>query len=65
MTIFLLIPLLQTPIQDADKFNNFLIFGFVVMWLIGLAYLLYLHNRQRNVSQDLDLLQRVLDEQEW
>ena len=54
--------LLQTPIGDPNQFNNFLIFGFVVSWLIGMSYLLYLNNSQRNIEKDIELLKRLLDD---
>ena len=33
--------LFQTPIGDPNQFNNYLILGYAVTWLIGMIYLLY------------------------
>lgn len=55
--------LLQTAV-DPNKFNSFLILGYVVMWLIGVAYLYYLYSRQRNLNQDLQLLQKLLESED-
>lgn len=56
--------LLQTPIDDPDRFNNFLIFGYFAMAAIGIVYILYLANQQRNVRQDITILRQLLDEEE-
>ena len=56
--------LLQTPIANADQFNGFLLFGYFVMWAIGMLYLGYLYNRQRNLRQDMALLKRLLRQKE-
>ncbi|MBK9053419.1 MAG: hypothetical protein IPL78_21715 [Chloroflexi bacterium] len=49
---------------DANRFNNFLLFGYVVMWIIGLLYVVSLYSRQRNMRQDIHTLQQLLDEDE-
>lgn len=49
---------------DPNQFNNYLILGFVVMLLIGLAYIGSLAARQRNLQQDIRLLQQILQEDE-
>lgn len=56
--------LLQGPVGDPMQFNNYLVLGYVVMWLIGAAYVISLVVRQRNLQKDLDLLQRLLQEDE-
>jgi hypothetical protein len=53
--------LLQTP---PEKTMNFLILGYVAMWLIGAVYVASLANRQRNLQQDVKLMQRLLAEDE-
>ncbi len=53
--------LLQTPIDDANKFNGYLLLGYGVMWLIGMAYMLYLYSRQRNIREDVRVLQTLLE----
>lgn len=52
----------QVTIDDPNQFNNFLIFGYIVLWLIGSVYILFLVNRYRNAKKDIDLLNRLLDE---
>lgn len=49
---------------DANRFNNFLLFGYVVMWIVGLLYVVSLISRQRNLRQDLHTLRQLLDEDE-
>jgi hypothetical protein len=56
--------LLQGPISNPMQFNDFLVLGYVVMWLIGLAYVVSLVVRQRNLQKDVALLQRLLQEDE-
>lgn len=49
---------------DPDRFNSFLLLGYGVMWLVGAVYVITLVNRQRNVRQDLELLKRLLSEED-
>ena len=56
--------LLQGPISDPMQFNDFLVLGYVVMWLIGLTYVVSLAVRQRNLQKDVALLKRLLQEDE-
>lgn len=56
--------LFQTPIGDPDQFNSFLIFGYAATCLIGAIYLAYLYNTRRNIEKDIDLLKRLLDEED-
>jgi CcmD family protein len=58
---FYLTILLQTA-QDPDRFNNFLLLAYGVMWLVVLVYLLNLANKQRNLRQDIRLMHRLLEE---
>ena len=51
-------------IFDPNKFNNFLILGYFVMWLIVMAYIFILANRQKNAKDDLKLLKQLLREDE-
>ena len=63
--VFLLTNILsQIGIDEPNRFNNFLIFGFAMMWIIGLIYIISLATRQRNVQQDIELMQRILKEDE-
>ena len=56
--------MLQGQVGDPMQFNNYLVLGYVVMWLIGTAYVVSLAVRQRNLQKDLDLLQKLLREDE-
>jgi hypothetical protein len=56
--------LLQTGIDDPNQFNNFLILGYIVMWLAFIVYIATLANKQRNTKQDIKLLQQLLKEDE-
>ena len=49
---------------DPNQFNNYLVLGYVVMLLIGLVYVVSLAARQRNLQQDIRLLQQILQEDE-
>lgn len=49
---------------DPNQFNNYLILGYGVMLLIGLVYIVSLAVRQRNLQQDIHLLQQLLQEDE-
>lgn len=56
--------LLQTALDDPDAFNGFLLFGYFVMWVIGMLYVGYLYNRQRNMRQDTALMKRLLQDED-
>jgi CcmD family protein len=56
--------LMQSEIFDPNKFNGYMILGYVVMWLIVMVYISILANRQRNVREEIDLLQQLLKEDE-
>jgi hypothetical protein len=47
---------------DPNKFNNYLLLGYGVMWLIGMIYIASLALRQRNVRRDLELMEQILQE---
>lgn len=55
--------MLQSSINP-DTFNNYLILGYVVMATIGLVYIVTLAMRQRNLQQDIQLMQRLLQDDE-
>ncbi len=63
LNLFLTI-LLQSGIDDPNRFNNYLILGYAVMWLIGTGYVVSLVIRQRNLQQDLRLMRQLLQEHE-
>ena len=65
MSQFILLSILfQSSIDDPNRFNNYLILGYVIMWVIGMVYIGSLLLRQRNVQQDLQLMTRILREDE-
>lgn len=63
--IILLSNLLEAAQQiDVNKYNNFMVLGYVVMWAIVMVYLLILANRQKNAREDLKLMTELLKEDE-
>ena len=56
--------LLQPGIENPSQFNNFLVLAYAAMWIIAVVYLLNLANKQRNLQQDIQLMQRLLKEDE-
>ena len=52
---------LQTGI-DSNQFNGFLLLGYGVMWLIMMVYVASLYFRQRNLRRDIELMKRILQE---
>lgn len=61
--VFLTI-LLQTSTENPNRFNEFLLLAYGVMWLVVMVYLLNLANKQRNLRQDIRLMHRLLEEDE-
>jgi len=55
---------LQESMTDPNQFNNFLALGYAVMWIIATFYIVSLAARQRNIQQDMELMQRLLQEDE-
>jgi hypothetical protein len=55
--------LLQRP-PDPNEFNGFLILGYGVMWLVAMVYIISLYSRQRNVRDEIKLLEQLLREDE-
>jgi hypothetical protein len=65
MTLIILLNILiQTPIDDPNKFNGYFILAYFVMWVAFMVYLVGLANKQRNTKQDIQLLQQLLQEDE-
>lgn len=56
--------LLQSSTDVANQFNGYLILGYVAMWIIGSAYVVSLLTRQRNLQQDIRLMQQLLQDDE-
>ena len=47
-----------------NTFNNYLTLGYFVMGAIGLVYIVSLAVRQRNLRQDIKLMERLLQDDE-
>jgi hypothetical protein len=54
----------QASVGNPNAFNNYLILAYFVMGGIGLGYIISLALRQRNLQQDIKLMQRLLREDE-
>jgi hypothetical protein len=54
--------MLITAQIDPGVTTQYLILGYIAFSLIGLVYVATLINRQRNLKQDIELMQRLLDE---
>lgn len=54
----------QAASDIANQFNGYLMLGYFVMWLIVMVYIVTLIVRQRNLKQDLQLMQQILQEHE-
>lgn len=64
MTPVFLSAVFQTVSEIANQFNGYLMLGYFVMWLIVMIYIITLIVRQRNLKQDLQLMQQILQENE-
>jgi len=64
MNPVLLTAVFQSAADVANQFNGYLMLGYFVMWLIVMAYIVTLVVRQRNLKQDLQLMQQILQEHE-
>ncbi|GAB4150918.1 MAG: hypothetical protein Fur0021_14180 [Candidatus Promineifilaceae bacterium] len=60
--LFLLTALLQADAPPDTM--GYLVLGYAVLWLVGAVYFVTLSSRQRNLKQDLELMQRLLKEEE-
>jgi CcmD family protein len=49
---------------DPGRFNNYLLLAYGVMWLVIIVYIAILANKQRNLHQEIKLMQRLLEEDE-
>jgi CcmD family protein len=58
-----LITLWQTA-DVANRFNDYLVLGYFAMWVVAVVYIVSLAVRQRNLKQDLQLMQQILQEDE-
>jgi heme exporter protein C len=55
--------LAQAQIANPNNFNVYLVGGYAVMSAIALIYVISLYLRQRNLTQDLNLMQQLVDEE--
>lgn len=63
LSLFLSV-LLQTPVDDPNRFNQYLLLAYAAMWLVAMVYLLNIANKQRNLRQEIRLMRRLLEEDE-
>ncbi|MFO7538228.1 MAG: hypothetical protein R6X32_09235 [Chloroflexota bacterium] len=56
--------LLQAMPAEANRFNDYLVLAYGIMWLIGMVYVISLVVRQRNLLQDIRLMQQVLEDEQ-
>ena len=61
--LFFLNVALQSSINP-NTFNNYLMLGYGVMFVIGLVYVVSLAVRQRNLRQDVQLMEQLLQDDE-
>ncbi len=64
MNAVMVTAVLQSTSDIANQFNDYLLLGYFVMWLIVMVYIVTLTVRQRNLKQDLQLMQQILQEHE-
>ena len=64
MSPLLLTAVFQSAADAANQFNGYLLLGYFVMWSIVVIYISTLLVRQRNLHQDLQLMQQILQEYE-
>ena len=61
--LFFLNVALQSSINP-NTFNNYLMLGYGVTFVIGLVYVVSLAVRQRNLRQDVQLMEQLLQDDE-
>ncbi len=54
--------LFQIGIDEPERFNGYLLLGYLVLGLIFCAYIAYLWSMQKNVDQDLQVLEQLLSD---
>lgn len=64
MNAVMITAVLQATSDVANQFNGYLMLGYFVMWLIVMVYIVTLIVRQRNLKQDLQLMQQILQNHE-
>jgi CcmD family protein len=55
-------PILLQGGVDPNITLDYLLLGYVAMWVIALFYVISLHSRQRNMEQDIELLKRLSED---
>ncbi|PIE81582.1 MAG: hypothetical protein CSA11_04400 [Chloroflexi bacterium] len=63
-SVMMITAVLQATSEVADQFNGYLMLAYFVMWLIVMVYIGTLMIRQRHLRQDLQLMQKILQENE-
>ena len=61
---FYLLTVYQQPPIDPSRFNDYLLLGYAVMWIVVIVYIANLANKQRNLHQEIKLMRRLLEEDE-
>ena len=61
MSYSLLTPLVQV---DPHITSYYLVLGYAVMWIIGFIYVMWLWLQQRNMRRDIELMKRILTDEE-
>ena len=64
MATILLTILFQIGIDEPNRFNGYLLLGYVVLGGMAIAYIVYLSSQQRNIERDLQVLEQVLKDDE-
>ncbi len=62
-SVMLTLPALQAQLGDPNRFNAYLIGGYVMMSVFCLVYMGYLYLRQRNLQNDITLLTQLMQEE--
>ena len=64
LQFFYLLTVYQQPPIEPSRFNDYLLLGYGVMWLVVIVYIANLANKQRNLHQEIKLMRRLLEEDE-
>ena len=62
LQFFYLLTVYQQPPIDPSRFNDYLLLGYAVMWIVVFVYIANLANKQRNLHQEIKLMRRLLEE---
>lgn len=64
MALWIYLLTFMQPSVDPNRFNSYLLLGYFVMWLIVVVYIASLAIRQRNMEKDIELMEKILQEDE-